>query len=172
MLAFEQAVNEIPNITEASRMMGQPDYLLRVVTADADTFETLYIDVLASLPHVQTLTSQLAMKPSSAPTNSRSMTPDPRTLNSRRHTASEALDIDGARAAAGPSAQSTHLRAGYLLQIVRRAGRIRHVGGCAPLLVLSLAVARAMRTLWSGLDVGGGAGSLKPSELYSGSDLN
>ena len=29
---------------------------------DADAFESLYIDVLAGLPHVQTLTSQIAMK--------------------------------------------------------------------------------------------------------------
>lgn len=62
MLAFEDAIQSTPNITEASRMMGRPDYLLRVVTADADAFEALYIDVLASLAHVQTLTSQLAMK--------------------------------------------------------------------------------------------------------------
>jgi DNA-binding Lrp family transcriptional regulator len=62
LLEFESAVQTIPHITEALRMMGQPDYLLRIVTADADAFETLYIDTLASLPHVQTLTSQLAMK--------------------------------------------------------------------------------------------------------------
>ena len=59
---FEQAVQEIDDIVEAMRMMGQPDYLLRVATADADSFEALYMDHLASLPHVQTLTSQLAMK--------------------------------------------------------------------------------------------------------------
>ena len=45
-----------------SEMMRQPDYLLRVSTTDADSFETLYIERLASLPHVQTFTSQLAMK--------------------------------------------------------------------------------------------------------------
>ncbi len=62
MLAFESAIREIPEVVEAARMMGQPDYLLRIVTADAAAFEALYIDTLASLPHVQTLTSQLAMK--------------------------------------------------------------------------------------------------------------
>lgn len=62
MLEFEAAIEGVPEITEAARMMGQPDYLLRVATADSDAFETLYIDTLASLPHVQTLTSQLAMK--------------------------------------------------------------------------------------------------------------
>lgn len=62
MLDFEAAIQDIPEVVEAARMMGQPDYLLRVVTADADAFESLYIDRLARLPHVQTLTSQLAMK--------------------------------------------------------------------------------------------------------------
>lgn len=62
MLAFEEAVQAIPEVVEALRMMGQPDYLLRIVTADPDAFEALYIDVLAGLPSVQTLTSQLAMK--------------------------------------------------------------------------------------------------------------
>lgn len=62
MQDFEAAVADIPAIVEVLRMMGQPDYLLRVVTADAEAFETLYFDILAGLPHVQTLTSQLAMK--------------------------------------------------------------------------------------------------------------
>jgi len=62
MLEFESAIQDVPEIVEASRMMGQPDYLLRVVTADAEAFESLYMDLLAGLPHVQTLTSQLAMK--------------------------------------------------------------------------------------------------------------
>ncbi len=62
MIEFEEAVQDVPHIIEVARMMGQPDYLLRVVTADAQEFEGLYIDTLAGLPHIQTLTSQLAMK--------------------------------------------------------------------------------------------------------------
>lgn len=62
MLDFERAVTDVPEIIEAARMMGQPDYMLRIVTADAAAFEALYIDTLAGLPHVQQLTSQLAMK--------------------------------------------------------------------------------------------------------------
>jgi Lrp/AsnC family transcriptional regulator, leucine-responsive regulatory protein len=62
MTAFERAVDAIDDVVEAMRMMGQPDYLLRVATADADSFEVLYMDHLARLPHVQILTSQLAMK--------------------------------------------------------------------------------------------------------------
>lgn len=62
LLEFEQAVHDVPEIVEVARMMGQPDYLVRVITADADHFESLYIEVLANLPHVEKLTSQLAMK--------------------------------------------------------------------------------------------------------------
>jgi Lrp/AsnC family transcriptional regulator, leucine-responsive regulatory protein len=62
MLAFETAIQEIDDVVEVMRMMGQPDYLLRIATADAESFEALYMDHLARLPHVQTLTSQLAMK--------------------------------------------------------------------------------------------------------------
>ena len=62
MIAFEKAVNAIDDVVEVMRMMGQPDYLLRIATTDADSFEVLYMDHLARLPHVQTLTSQLAMK--------------------------------------------------------------------------------------------------------------
>ena len=62
MSAFERAVCELPSVVEVLRMMGQPDYLLRVVTEDPASFEQLYIDHLAVLPHVKVLTSQLAMK--------------------------------------------------------------------------------------------------------------
>ena len=62
MLAFETAIQTIDDVVEVMRMMGQPDYLLRIATADAESFEALYMDHLARLPHVQTLTSQLAMK--------------------------------------------------------------------------------------------------------------
>ena len=62
MSEFEDAIQAVDDVVEAMRMMGQPDYLLRIATTDADSFEALYMDHLASLPHVQTLTSQLAMK--------------------------------------------------------------------------------------------------------------
>ncbi len=62
LLEFETAVLGIPQIVEVARMMGQPDYLLRVVTAGPEQFEALYMDALANMPHVQKLTSQLAMK--------------------------------------------------------------------------------------------------------------
>ena len=87
MLAFEDAVTDVPEIVEVARMMGQPDYLLRVVTRDAQAFEALYIDVLASLPHVQTLTSQLAMKVVKRTTALPIDTPRPPTPGRARSTA-------------------------------------------------------------------------------------
>ncbi len=62
MTVFEDAVQAIDHVVEVLRMMGQPDYLMRVVASDADAFEAIYIDRLAELPHVKTLTSQSAMK--------------------------------------------------------------------------------------------------------------
>ena len=62
MTVFEAAVQDIDAVVEVLRMMGQPDYLMRVVAADAEAFEAVYIDRLAELPHVKTLTSQSAMK--------------------------------------------------------------------------------------------------------------
>jgi DNA-binding Lrp family transcriptional regulator len=60
--AFEQATAAVPNVIQAQRLFGDPDYLLRVVTADLSAYQRLYDDELASLPGVQRLTSTLVMK--------------------------------------------------------------------------------------------------------------
>jgi len=44
------------------RLFGDPDYLLRIVSADLAAFQLLYDDKLSSLPGVQRLTSTLVMK--------------------------------------------------------------------------------------------------------------
>jgi DNA-binding Lrp family transcriptional regulator len=60
--AFEQAVAAIPHVREAQRLFGEPDYLLRVITADLAAFQELYDERLATLPGVQRLSSTLVMK--------------------------------------------------------------------------------------------------------------
>jgi DNA-binding Lrp family transcriptional regulator len=60
--AFEAAITEVPNIVQGQRLFGDPDYLLRVVTADLPAFQELYDSTLAALPGVQRLTSTLIMK--------------------------------------------------------------------------------------------------------------
>ncbi len=62
MADIEERFYSLEEVTEAFRMMGQPDYLVRVAVADSAAFEAFYIDTLAALPHVQTLNSMTTMK--------------------------------------------------------------------------------------------------------------
>ena len=47
--AFEHGVAEIPEIRDAERLFGDPDYLLRVATADIEAFQRLRDEALATL---------------------------------------------------------------------------------------------------------------------------
>jgi len=60
--AFEEAVKEIPQIIQAQRLFGDPDYLLHVITRDLPAFQQLYDEKLSGLSGVQRLTSTLVMK--------------------------------------------------------------------------------------------------------------
>jgi DNA-binding Lrp family transcriptional regulator len=60
--AFEERVAEIPNVLQAQRLFGDPDFLLRVVTRDLPAYQQLYDEHLATLPGVQRLSSTLVMK--------------------------------------------------------------------------------------------------------------
>jgi Lrp/AsnC family leucine-responsive transcriptional regulator len=59
---FEATVRELDEIVECRRMFGDPDYLLRVVVADADAYERFYMGKLAGLPGVARMNSQITMK--------------------------------------------------------------------------------------------------------------
>ncbi|GAA4200649.1 Lrp/AsnC family transcriptional regulator [Actinocatenispora rupis] len=60
--AFEHTLTDIPQVLQAQRLFGDPDYLLRVVAADLPAFQRLYDERLATLPGVQRLSSTLVMK--------------------------------------------------------------------------------------------------------------
>ena len=45
-----------------ARLFGEPDYLIRVVSADLDAYQQLYESVLVRLPGVAGLTSTIVMK--------------------------------------------------------------------------------------------------------------
>lgn len=62
LLGFEEGVAEIPQVVQAQRLFGDPDYLLHVVTADLAAYQRLEDDRLAALPGIQRLTSTLVMK--------------------------------------------------------------------------------------------------------------
>jgi DNA-binding Lrp family transcriptional regulator len=60
--SFEQQVAGIPNVLQAQRLFGDPDYLLRVVVRDLSAYRQLYDERLATLPGVLRLNSTLVMK--------------------------------------------------------------------------------------------------------------
>jgi DNA-binding Lrp family transcriptional regulator len=60
--AFESALAEVAEVRHAERLFGDPDYLLRVATADLASYATLRDEKLATLPGVQRLTSTIVMK--------------------------------------------------------------------------------------------------------------
>jgi DNA-binding Lrp family transcriptional regulator len=60
--AFETGVAAIPEVRDAERLFGDPDYLLRVATADIASYQRLRDEALATLPGVRRLTSTIVMK--------------------------------------------------------------------------------------------------------------
>ncbi len=59
---FERALTGVPAVVAAHRLFGDPDYLLRILTADLAAYQQLYDDRLTTLPGVQRLNSTLVMK--------------------------------------------------------------------------------------------------------------
>lgn len=59
---FEESVPAVPEIIQAQRLFGSPDYILHVIAKDLAAFQRLYDDSLSALPNVLRLTSTLVMK--------------------------------------------------------------------------------------------------------------
>jgi DNA-binding Lrp family transcriptional regulator len=59
---LEAGLAEIAEVVQAERLFGEPDYFVRVVTADIAAFQKLRDERLARLPGVQRLTSTIVMK--------------------------------------------------------------------------------------------------------------
>lgn len=64
---FDAAIAAVPEIVEAQRLFGEPDYLIRIVAADREAYQRLYDKVLSRLPGVQGLNSTIVMKQVVAP---------------------------------------------------------------------------------------------------------
>ncbi|MBP6685355.1 MAG: Lrp/AsnC family transcriptional regulator [Leucobacter sp.] len=60
--SFEEAVSRIPNIVQAHRLFGEPDYQLYVAARSKQHYQELYDELLSNLPGVRRLTSTLVMK--------------------------------------------------------------------------------------------------------------
>lgn len=62
LIGFEDGVAGIPQVVQAQRLFGDPDYLLRIVTTDLAAYQRLQDERLSALPGVQRMTSTLVMK--------------------------------------------------------------------------------------------------------------
>jgi DNA-binding Lrp family transcriptional regulator len=60
--SFEDGLAGVPEVRHAERLFGDPDYLVRVATADLAAYQMLRDEKLATLPGVQRLTSTIVMK--------------------------------------------------------------------------------------------------------------
>ncbi|MFF3764454.1 Lrp/AsnC family transcriptional regulator [Streptomyces sp. NPDC001922] len=60
--AFEEALQNLPDVVEAYRLFGSPGCLLRIAVADIDTYERLWIERITALPGVTEVNSQIVMK--------------------------------------------------------------------------------------------------------------
>lgn len=61
---IDAALADIPQVIEAQRLFGDPDYLIRVVTADLPAYQSLYDDVLGKIAGFQRLSSTIVLKQS------------------------------------------------------------------------------------------------------------
>jgi DNA-binding Lrp family transcriptional regulator len=59
---FESGLAKIAEVRNAERLFGDPDYLVRVATADLPAYQSLRDEKLATLPGVQRITSTIVMK--------------------------------------------------------------------------------------------------------------
>ena len=60
---FKQAVRKHPEILECYTMLGETDFLLRIVTRDIKAYEAFYLDHLSRFPGVQVVNSSIALAP-------------------------------------------------------------------------------------------------------------
>lgn len=60
--AFEQAVQNVPEIVECYSTTGDKDYLLRVIVSTVDAYEQLLKKQLVHLPNVASINSTFALK--------------------------------------------------------------------------------------------------------------
>lgn len=58
---FEQAVRGHPEILECYTLMGETDFLLRIVCPDIKAYEAFFLDQLSRFPGVQAVHSSIAL---------------------------------------------------------------------------------------------------------------
>ncbi|HET7756766.1 MAG TPA: Lrp/AsnC family transcriptional regulator [Steroidobacteraceae bacterium] len=61
LLRFEHAVRAHPEILECYTLMGETDFLLRIVCRDIKAYEAFFLDHLSRFPGVQSVNSSIAL---------------------------------------------------------------------------------------------------------------
>ncbi len=59
--AFAEAMQSFPEVLECYVMMGNVDFLLRIVAADIDAYEKFFFEKLSAVPGIQEITSSIAL---------------------------------------------------------------------------------------------------------------
>ncbi len=63
-LAFERAIEKASAVKECHNVTGAFEYLLRVETADIQSYKRFHADVLGAIPQVSTITTHVVMESS------------------------------------------------------------------------------------------------------------
>ena len=58
---FSDAIQRYPEVQECFTLMGEMDFLVRIVTWDIQSYERFFFDTLSQLPGVQEVHSNIAM---------------------------------------------------------------------------------------------------------------
>ncbi|MFV3076617.1 Lrp/AsnC family transcriptional regulator [Niveispirillum fermenti] len=58
---FRERIRRIPEVQECFVLMGQVDFLLRIVTRDIEAYEALFFEKLSKLPGVREINSMIAV---------------------------------------------------------------------------------------------------------------
>jgi Lrp/AsnC family transcriptional regulator len=58
---FEHSVREHPEVLECYTLLGETDFLLRIVTRDIKAYEAFFLDHLSRIPGVQSVSSSIAL---------------------------------------------------------------------------------------------------------------
>ena len=58
---FGETIRRFPEVLECHLLLGQVDFLLRIVTPDLEAYERFFFERLSQLPDVQEVTSSIAL---------------------------------------------------------------------------------------------------------------
>lgn len=58
---FGETIRQFPEVLECHLLLGQVDFLLRIVTPDLESYERFFFERLSQLPDVQEVTSSIAL---------------------------------------------------------------------------------------------------------------